>query len=123
MRVHAMTPWFALVLLGACNLTIGSGGGDLAEDGAACKTSDECKSGECESNFCSGSSCSCPDGVCTEKGEASDDCGSGWVCAFFDHDDVLFGSSGEDRCAHPCSHCPEHFSCAAGDDFCRADDS
>ena len=123
-RHHA---WLSLVLLPLLSV----GCSVLAEDpkrndAEPCQAGTDCKSGICTSDgLCGASSCDCPGHDCAAKGSRSNDCDARQVCVVSTSivEDVgMFFSDDSDNdgyCRFPCSAaCPEHYSCAAGADFC-----
>jgi hypothetical protein len=97
-------------------------------DGAECERAEDCRSHGCNHNrLCAHSACECPGKTCTQGGEASPDCATGWLCVYYES--ILhgvgefFGSEGDlngGTCRPTCkATCPEHYLC--GGDFCEAD--
>jgi hypothetical protein len=74
-----------------------------AADGAACASSEDCKSSSCNEGACVGSSCS---------GTGQSTCDEGWKCVHYEPGFSLFGSgSAHDTCTATCGHCPLHYKC------------
>jgi hypothetical protein len=99
-------------------------------DGSECDVNEDCRSGVCNlMKLCAHSQCDCPGESCTEGGERSNDCESGWLCVYYSSllGDIgtVFGQDHDydaGSCQVPCSAgCPEHYSCNSGGIWCSAD--
>jgi hypothetical protein len=124
--MSALAPWLIAGCIAAPLDDMKSG----LPDGAECVHDQDCHSQGCNYNrLCRHSACDCPGKTCTEGGEASPDCASGWLCVYYKS--ILhgvgefFGSEGDlngGTCQPSCktSACPEHYLCDG--EFCKADD-
>ncbi|HET6339146.1 MAG TPA: hypothetical protein VFG30_38260 [Polyangiales bacterium] len=129
-RRAALASW--LCVASACVVAPFGDGRSGADDGSECDVNDDCKSKVCNlMKLCAHSQCDCPGDSCTEGGETSHDCASGWLCVYYES---LLGDIGEvfgqehdydaGSCQAPCkAGCPEHYSCNAGGIWCSADAS